>query len=36
VGERRAEQCHDAVAEELVHRALVPVDLGQRALEEAG
>ena len=34
VGERRAEQRHEAVAEELVHRALVAVHLGQRRLEE--
>ncbi len=33
VGDRRAEERHDAVTEELVHRALVPVDLGQHELE---
>ena len=36
VGDRRAEQRHDAVAEELVDRALVAVDLGQHQLEGAG
>ena len=34
VGQRRAEKRHEAVAEELVHGALVPVDLGQGELEE--
>src|SRR3990172_5343402 len=34
-GEGRAEQGHDPVAGELVHRALVPVDLRQHHLEEA-
>ena len=35
VGERGAEERHEAVAEELVDRALVAVDLGQGGLEEA-
>ncbi len=35
VGQRRAEQRHEAVAEELVDRALVAVDLAHRQLEEA-
>ena len=35
VGDRRAEERHDAVAEELVHRAFVPVHLGQHELERA-
>ena len=35
VGERRAEERHDAVPEELVHRSLVPMDLGQHELEGA-
>ena len=35
VGDRRAEERHDAVTEELVHRALVAVDLGQHELERA-
>ena len=26
MGERRAEECHDAIADDLVHRALVAVD----------
>ena len=33
VRDRRAEERHDAVAEELVDRALVAVDLGQHQLE---
>jgi hypothetical protein len=33
VGDRRTEQRHDAVTEELVHRALVPVHLGQHEVE---
>ena len=36
VGDGRAEQRHDPVAEELVHGALVPVHLGQHQLEGAG
>jgi hypothetical protein len=36
VSDGRAEQCHDPVAEELVHGALVPVHLGQHQLEGAG
>ena len=35
VGQRRAEQRHEAVAEELVDGALVAMDLGQRQLEES-
>ena len=35
VGERRAEQRHEAVAEELVHRAFVAMHLRERGLEEA-
>ena len=35
VGERRAEERHEAVAEELVDRALVAMHLGERDLEEA-
>ena len=35
VGERRAEQRHEAVAEELVHRAFVAMHLRERRLEEA-
>ena len=34
VRDRRAEQGHEAVAEELVDRPLVAVDLGQGQLEE--
>ena len=33
VSDRSAEECHDAVTEELVHRAFVPVHLGQHDLE---
>ncbi len=33
VGDRGTEERHDAVAQELVDRALVPVDLGQHQLE---
>ena len=35
VSDRRAEERHDAVAEELIHRAFVPMDLGQHELERA-
>jgi hypothetical protein len=33
VSDRSAEECHDAVTEELVHRAFVAVHLGQHDLE---
>ena len=33
VGDGRPEERHDAVAEELVHRALVAVDLGEHEIE---
>ena len=36
VGDRRSEERHDPVPEELVDRALVPVDLGQHQLESPG
>ena len=35
VRDRRAEQRHEAVAQELIDGALVAMDLGQRAVEEA-
>ena len=35
VRDGRAEERHDAVAEELVHGAVVPVDLGQHEVERA-
>ena len=35
VGDRRTEERHDAVAEKLVHRTFVPMDLGQHELERA-
>jgi hypothetical protein len=35
VGDRGAEEGHEAVAEELVDRALVAVDLGEGECEEA-
>ena len=35
VGERRAEEGHDAIAGELVDRTLVAVDLGHEDLETA-
>ena len=34
VGDRRAEERHEAIAQELVHRPLVAVHVGQRQLEE--
>jgi hypothetical protein len=36
VGDRRAEQGHDTVAEELVHGAFIAVHLGQHQLESPG
>src|SRR4029453_4632952 len=35
MGDRRAEERHDAVAQELVHRPLVAMDLGEHELERA-
>src|SRR5262249_25192609 len=36
MSDRRPEQRHDAIAEELVDRAFVPVDFGEHQLEGAG
>ena len=35
VGDRRAKQCHEAIPEELVDGALVPMDFGERQLKES-